>query len=115
MLARFIVLAVGLLAQVLGIEADATQWGELGVATLFVWGTVELLRASILKSVDGVAVHVLAAAVGVAVGIAFGLGEIIGGTWFQWAVFGVQATFGATLTDLALKKAAGKQLQAPVA
>lgn len=113
MLARFIVLAIGLLAQVLGIDADQSQWSELGIATLFVWGTVELLRGSILKSVDGVAVHLLAAIVGIAFGLAFGIGEIITGTVFEWVVFGVQATFVATLGDLVLKKAAGKQLAAP--
>lgn len=112
---RIIVLLVGLLAQVLGIEADAAQWGELGVATLFVWGSVELLRKSVLPNIDGVRVHVLAAAVGAGIGIVFGLGEIVAGTVFDWLVFGIQATFYATIADLLAKKASGKALggQAP--
>ena len=106
-MSRVIVLLVGLLAQVLGIEADASQWGELGVATLFVWGSVELLRKSVLPNVDGVQVHLLAGAVGAGIGIVFGLGEIVAGTVFDWLVFGIQATFYATLVDLGLKKAGG--------
>lgn len=113
MLARFIVLLVGLLAQVLGIEAGQSQWGELGVATLFVWGSVELLRKSVFKTVDGVAVHVLAAVVGAGLGVVFGLGEIVTGSVADWLVFGIQATFYATVLDLGLKKAAGKSLPAP--
>src|SRR5690606_40293527 len=83
-MSRVIVLLVGLLAQVLGIEADASQWGELGVATLFVWGSVELLRKSVLPNVDGVQVHLLAGGVGAALGVVFGLGEIVAGTVFDW-------------------------------
>ena len=115
-MARIIVLLVGLLAQVLGIDADQSQWGELGVATLFVWGSVELLRASVFKKVDGVMVHALAAGVGVVIGVAFGLGEIIGGAVVEWVVFGVQATFFATVGDLLAKKAgSGKALASPEA
>lgn len=113
MLARFIVLLVGLLAQVLGIEAGQSQWGELGVATLFVWGSVELLRKSVFKTLDGVAVHVLAAVVGAGLGVVFGLGEIVHGAVTDWLVFGLQATFFATVGDLALKKASGKLSAAP--
>lgn len=113
MLARIIVLLVGLLAQVLGIDAAQGQWGELGIATLFVWGSVELLRKSVFTKVDGVTVHVLAAAVGLALGVVFGLGEIVQGTVGDWLVFGIQATFYATVADLGLKKAAGKSLPAP--
>lgn len=107
-MSRVIVLLVGLLAQVLGIEADASQWGELGVATLFVWGSVELLRKSVLPNVDGIQVHLLAGGVGAALGVVFGLGEIITGAAFDWIVFGLQATFFATLVDLGLKKAGGR-------
>lgn len=115
-MARVIVLLIGLLAQVLGIDADQSKWAELGVATMFVWGSVELLRMSIFKNVDGAAVHVLAAAVGVVLAIAFGLGEIITGTVVEWVVFGIQATFYATLVDLGLKKAStGKALASPEA
>jgi len=106
-MSRVIVLLVGLLAQVLGIEADQSTWGELSVATLFVWGSVELLRKSVLPNVDGVQVHLLAGGVGAALGVVFGLGEIITGTVFDWIVFGLQATFFATLVDLGLKKAGG--------
>ena len=112
-MARFIVLLVGLLAQVLGIDADQSAWGELSVATLFVWGSVELLRASIFKNVDGVMVHALAAGVGIVIGVAFGLGEIVAGGAFDWIVFGVQATFFATVADLFAKKAGGKASGAP--
>lgn len=117
MLARLIVVLVGLLAQVLGIDADQSQWGELGIATLFVWGSVELLRKSIFQRVDGVAVHALAAAVGAVFGVALGFGEVIAGTAIDWIVFGVQATFYATILDLGIKKAgAGKPgAQAPAA
>src|SRR5690554_6626430 len=108
-MSRVIVLLVGLLAQVLGIDADQSQWGELGVATLFVWGSVELLRKGVFRDVDGVSVHVLAGGVGAALGVTFGLGEIIAGTAFDWVVFGLQATFFATLVDLGLKKAGGGQ------
>ena len=108
-MSRVIVLLVGLLAQVLGIEADQSTWGELGVATLFVWGSVELLRKSVFKTVDGIQVHLLAGGVGAVLGVAFGLGEIITGAAFDWIVFGIQATFFATVGDLALKKAGGGQ------
>ena len=112
-MARVIVLLVGLLAQVLGIDADQSAWGELGVATLFVWGSVELLRGGVFKGLDGFKVNLLAAAVGVAFGVAFGLGEIITGSVFEWVVFGVQATFFATVADLFAKKAGGKASGAP--
>src|SRR5690606_41211178 len=107
-MSRVIVLLVGLLAQVLGIDADQSTWGELGVATLFVWGSVELLRKSVLPNVDGIQVHLLAGGVGAALGIVFGLGEIVAGTVFDWLVFGIQATFFATLADLFAKKAGGQ-------
>lgn len=113
-MSRVIVLLVGLLAQVLGIDADQSTWGELGVATLFVWGSVELLRKSVLPNVDGVQVHLLAGGVGAALGVVFGLGEIVTGTVFDWIVFGLQATFFATLVDLGLKKAGGQGNSLPV-
>lgn len=112
-MARIIVLLVGLLAQVLGIDAAQSEWGELGVATLFVWGSVELLKTSVFKELDGFKVNLLAGGVGVVIGVAFGLGEIITGSAFDWVVFGIQATFFATVADLFAKKAGGKAAGAP--
>jgi len=112
-------IALGLLSQVLGLpaeHADPAQWNELGVATLVIWGTVEMLRRSIFKNLDGIAVNVFAAAVGVTLAVAFGVAGIITGSILDWLVFGVQATFFATIGDLLAKKAGqGKQLPAPEA
>src|SRR5690606_27694085 len=105
-----VLLLIGLLAQVLGIEADATQWGELGVATLFVWGSVELLRKKVdyFKALDGVQVHVFAGAVGIVLGIAFGIAGIVTGQVVDWVLFGIQATLYATFADLFAKKVGGQ-------
>ena len=112
-MSRVIVILIGLLAQVLGIEADQAQWGELGIATLFVWGSVELLRKKVFTALDGVQVHLFAGGVGVALGIAFGLGEIIPGGALDWVVFGIQATLYATFADLFGKKVGGGSGNSP--
>lgn len=107
---RLILIVLGLLAQVLGLPADQsdpTQWGEIGIATLVIWGTVELLRRVAFKNLDGIAVNVLAGVTGIAFGIALGVAQVISGAVFDWVIFGVQATFFATVLDLGLKKAGG--------
>ena len=113
---RILMLFFGLLATLIGLpadQADPTQWGELGTLTLVIWGTVAYLRAHVLKSLDGVAVHLVAAVVGVALAVGLGAAGVITGAAFDWVVFGIQATFAATVTDLALKRAAsGKSLPA---
>lgn len=112
---RIVFWLLGLLAQVLGIQADISGGLELGVATLFVWGSVELLRNKVdmFKGLDGIQVHLFAGGVGVVLGIAFGIAAVITGGPFDWIVFGIQATFFATVGDLALKKAGGGQGNSP--
>lgn len=119
MVQRVILIALGLLAQVLGLPADQsdpTQWGTIGIATGIIWGTVELLRRTIFKDLDGIAVNVLAGVTGIAFAVALGVAEVLTGSVFDWVVFGVQATFFATVLDLGLKKAggnSGKAVPAP--
>ena len=113
---RIILILLGLLAQVLGLPADQTdpaQWGELGIASGIIWGTVELLRRTAFKTLDGIAVTVFAGGVGIAFSIALGLAQVITGTAIDWLIFGVQATFFATVLDLGLKKAGGSGKAVP--
>ena len=109
-MSRLILLAFGLLANLIGLPADQSdpaQWGELGLLTAAVWGTVAYLRAHVLKTLDGIAVHVTAAIVGIGLAVGLGVAGVIDGSLLQWVVFGVQATFAATIGDLALKRAGG--------
>lgn len=113
-MSKILVLVFGLLAQVLGLTGDAANpanWTELGVATLVIWGSVALLRKVI--TVDGFAVNILAAVVGIGFGLALGFAGVLPGATFEWVVFGVQATFYATVADMGLKAAAGKSSPAP--
>lgn len=115
-MSKILVLVFGLLAQVLGLTGDAANpdnWTELGVATLVIWGSVALLRKVI--TVDGFAVNILAAVVGIAFGVLLGVSGALPGGAFEWVVFGVQATFYATVADMGLKAAAGKSLATPSA
>lgn len=109
MLARVIIVLLGLVAQALGLpaeQADPTQWGSLALATGVVWGTVEYLRVYAFRGgLHGIRVHLLAGAVGVLLGVALGLGEVLTGSWGEWALFGVQAAFYATLVDVGGKTA----------
>lgn len=108
MLARVILILLGLVAQALGLpadQADPTTWGSLALSTGVVWGVVEYLRTYALKNLHGVRVHLLAGAVGVLLGISLGLAEVVPGAWLDWALFGVQAAFYATIVDVAGKTA----------
>lgn len=107
---RIIVVVLGLLATLLGLpadQADPTQWGEVGILSLVVWGTVAYLRAHVLRDLEGIAVTIAAAVVGVGLAVALGAAQVITGTPFDWILFGVQATFFATIGDQALKRASG--------
>ena len=109
MLARVIIVLLGLVAQALGLpaeQADPTQWGSLAISTAVVWGTVEYLRKYAFKGgLDGIRVHLLAGAVGVLLGVSLGVATVVPGSWLDWGLFGIQAAFYATLTDLAGKTA----------
>lgn len=108
---RTIVVVLGLLATLMGLpadQADPTAWGEVGVLSLVVWGTVAYLRAHVMKDLDGIAVTVAAAVVGVGLAVALGVAGVIGGAAFDWLLFGIQATFFATIGDQALKRAGGQ-------
>lgn len=109
MLARVILVLLGLVAQALGLpadQADPTQWGSLALATGVVWGTVEYLRQYVFKGgLHGIRVHLLAGAVGVLLGVSLGFAEVVPGSWGDWALFGVQAAFYATLVDVTGKTA----------
>lgn len=117
-MSRLILFAFGLLANLVGLPADQsdpTQWGELGVLTAAVWGTVAYLRSHVLKTLDGAAVHLVAAVVGVGLAVGLGAADVIAGGALQWVLFGVQATFAATIGDLALKRAGGSGNSQPAA
>ena len=117
-MSRLILLALGLLANLIGLPADQSdpsQWGEVALLGAAVWGTVAYLRTHVLKALDGIAVHILAAAVGIGLAVGLGVADVIDGAFVQWVVFGVQATFAATVTDLALKRAGGSGNSLPAA
>lgn len=106
MLPRVILILLGLVAQALGLpadQADPTTWGGILAAGGVVWATVRYLRQYALPNLDGIRVHLLAGAVGILLGVALGLGEILTGAWYDWALFGIQAAFGATVLDVAAK------------
>lgn len=105
---QVIIVALGLLAQVLGIDPDLVQQvGTAAVAGLFIWGSVELLRKGPFSGLDGMQVNLLAGAVGLVFSVLLGVAEFISGGFIDWVIFAVQATFFATVTDFGLKKAGG--------
>src|SRR5690606_8070465 len=110
MAARLVTLLLGLLATTIGLppeQADPALWGEVAIRTGVMSGTVAYVREFVWKGLDGIAVHVFAAATGVALAFALSIPGVTSGTPFDLIVLGLQATFAATLVDLGLKKAGG--------
>lgn len=105
---RIIVVILGLLASMLGLEStDVSTWGEPAVLALVVWGIIEYLQAGPLKDLRDVSVTIAAGVVGVALSLALGAANIITGTPIEWIITGLTATFGATLIDQGAKKLGG--------
>lgn len=105
---RIIVVVLGLLASMLGLEAtDPTTWGEPAVLALVVWGIIEYLQAGPLQNLRDVSVTIAAGVVGVALALALGVAQVLTGTPLDWIITGLTATFGATLIDQGAKKIGG--------
>lgn len=106
---KIIPLLLALLANVIGLSEDmrdpATWVLSTGALGAVVWATVQFLRASILKQLDGVAVIFASIAVGAGLSVALGAGGYagVGSTLVEWLAFGVSAGFGATLLDQGAK------------